>query len=243
MKKSTTTTLRLSSFAILTLAFLAGMLVYFLGAIGVDKLTPAAGAVSGGWQQVTVVVASNCDCITIFRPQPSLAGSGAPSDPFISNNTEVDMLVGVSGVGHITIEDENGDILAEFDQNFGDPPDRIVHITFPDAGGHKLIIKCDGAEVAANGVSTELYFNIGHLQPIVPDFTLPGAPKTGLYIYIAGYAVQVYSLLISGAIGAVAAWFILAAHRRRQQREKTQVRVFIKKPRPKRRSKKPPTRR
>jgi hypothetical protein len=230
MKKSTTTKLRLSNLVIIGLAFLAGMMVYFAGAIGYDRVVPHAGAASGAWHQVTVRVGV-CDCITIFQPEPSLPGGGTAGDPFVANNTQVSVMVGVSGVGHVTIQDEDGNILAEFDQTVSDPTERIVSVTFPSVGSHKLIVKLNGAEVAANGVSTELYFNIGRLPPLIPDLNLPGVPKTGIYVYIAGYAVQVYSLLISGVIGAVAAYFILKAHRRRQARNLTAVRVFIKKPR------------
>jgi hypothetical protein len=232
MKKSTTTTHRLSSLATIALAFLAGMLVYLLGAIGYDRLVPTAGAASSSWQQVTVRV-NQCDCITIFQPHPSLPGSGTASSPFVTNSTMVYVLVGVGGVGHVTIQDETGSILVEFDQTASDSLQRIVRLSFSNSGSHKLIIRFNGAEVAANGVPTELYFQIGRLPPLVPDLSLPGAPKTGLYVYIGGYAVQTYSLLISGVVGAVLAGFLLAAHRRYQRLNRTKVRVFIKKPRPK----------
>jgi hypothetical protein len=236
MKKSTTTRFRVSNLLIIILAFLTGGLIYFAGAILYDKLTPAAAAAGQAWQQVTVQVGV-CDCITIFRPQPSLSGAGLSTDPFITNNTRVDILVGVSGVGHITIADETGRVLAEFDQNFGDNPERTISIAFPNAGDQRLIIKLNGAEITANGVLSELYFRIGKLPSLIPDIKLPGVPNTG-YIYIGGYAVQIYSLLISGILSATAAGFLLAAYRRRQHRNQTTMRVFIKKP-TKKRGKKP----
>jgi hypothetical protein len=213
---------------IIGVSFLLGATLYFVSAIGIDKFTPHASAASSAWHQVTVQVGI-CNCITKFEPSPSLSGGGTDIDPFVDNNTTVDMLVGVNGQGHVTIEDETGATLAEFDKTASDPTDRLVTINFKTVGSHKLIVKIDGFENAANGLPTELFFLIGKLPPLVPDIKLPwmpNVPNTG-YIYIGGYAVQVYSLIISGAVFAVIAGILLAAHRRRQDRDRTNVKVFV----------------
>lgn len=226
MKKSTTTRFRISDIIIIIFAFVGGALLYFLSAVGIDKITPAAGA-AGAFQQVTVKV-NACNCITEFEPNPMLPGNGVQNDPYISNNMRVNIAFKANGVGKITIEDENGNVLYVFAQTNSNEPEHIIPIVFPSAGDHKLIIKIDGDEYAINGVSTELYFRIGKLPPIIPD--IPGVPSTGSYIYIAGYAVQTYSLLASGIIVAVIAAILLFFVRRRQHRDETKVKVVTKTP-------------
>lgn len=228
MKKSTTTSFRFSNIIIIALAFVLGAVLYFVAAVGIDKLTPAAGAASGAWQQVTVKVGV-CDCITEFKPDPMLPGSGTVDDPFVSNNTSVGIAFKLNGTGKITIEDENGNVLYTYIQDVSNSPEQLATITFPNAGDHKLIIKIDGQEVSSNGVQTELYFRIGKLPPIIPD--IPGVPSTGAYIYIGGYAVQTYSLIISGVAVAILAAFILFFYRRRQHRDETKIKVKTKKAR------------
>ena len=230
MKKTVTNSFRLSNVLIISLAFLLGAVVYFLGAVGLDKITPAAGAASGAFQQVSVQVDS-CNCITEFKPDPMLPGSGKKDNPYISNSTQVSIAFKASGKGKITIEDEKGNILYTFNQTDPNTSEQIAKITFSTVGSHKLIIKIDGAEVCANGVETVLYFKIGKLQPIVPDITLPwmpNVPNTG-YIYIGGYAVQIYSLILSGLIFAIIAGLLLMVYRKRKARNQTNIRVFIKK--------------
>lgn len=232
MKKTTTTSFRPSNILIIFIAFILGAVIYFFGAIGIDKIIPSAGATSGAFQQVTVQV-KGCNCITIFEPDPMLSGGGTKDNPYVSNNTHVSMGFKANGRGVITIEDENGKILYTFNQTDSNTPEQIVTIDFETVGTHKLIIKINGAETCANGVETELYFRIGKLPPIIPDIPLPwlpGVPNTG-YINIGGYAVQTYSLIISGVLFAIIAGFLLAAYRRREARNKTSIKVFVKKPR------------
>jgi len=230
MKKSTTThhKHRLINIAIVAAAFLVGALLYFLLAIGINKITPVAGAANGAWHQVTVTP-GKCDCVVKFEPDPMLPGSGAESDFFIADNTTVGVKIGVNGVGYITIQDENGNVLYSYYQTSSDAIERTILITFPGVGEHKLIVKINGAEVALNGVDTELYFRVGKLPPLIP-----GIPNTGGYIYIAGYAVQTYSLLASGVIMATIAAFLLFRYRRRQHRADTSVKVIKQKPAKKR---------
>ena len=229
MKKSTTTSHkhRLINIAIVAAAFLVGALLYFLLAVGISKTTPTAGAATGAWQQITVNVGA-CNCLIKFQPQPMLPGSGTLEDPFVSDNTTVGVLVQVNGSGTVTIEDGDGNILATYFQSNFDDPERVLDITFPNVGSHKLIVKINGDEVALNDVSTELYFSVSKLPSI------PGIPNTGGYIYIAGYAVQTYSLLASGVIMATIAAFLLFRYRRRQHRADTSVKVIKQKPAKKR---------
>lgn len=233
MKKSTTTRSYFSNIFIIALAFVAGAMIYFLGAIGFDKIAPYAGAANGSHQQVTVLVGT-CNCITEFKPNPMLPGSGNQSDPYISNNMHVNMAFKANGIGKITIEDENGNILYEYNQTVIDGQERIIPIVFPNAGNHKIVIKFNGDEVSSNGVHTELFFRISRLIPIIPDLEIPGVPNTGAYIYIAGYAVQTYSLIISGAVVAIVAGILLFFYRRRQRRDVTKVKSFVKKTTPRR---------
>lgn len=227
MKKTTKTSFRLSNIVIIFIAFILGTVVYFFGAISFDKITPSAGATSGAFQQVTVQVDS-CDCITIFEPEPMLPGSGTKDSPYTSNNTRVSMGFKANGKGIITVEDENGKILYTFKQTNSNTPEQIIVIDFKTVGTHKLIIKINGEETCANGVEAELYFRIGKLPTIVPDIQLPGTPNTG-YINIAGYSIQIYSLLLSGILFAILAGILLIVYRRREARNKTNIKVFIKK--------------
>lgn len=213
MKKSALLHIRISDIVIITFAFMGGSLAYFLGVVGIDKITPTANATIGTLSEQIVTENKTFDSIAEFSPNPALPGSGTQEDPYISSNMRVNLTFKIDGIGKVTIEDENGTILYEYDQIVSQNPGHIVPIVFTKAGNHSLTIKVNGDDYISN-VNTKLHFRVGKLPPIVPN--IPGVPNTGNYIYIGGYAVQTYSLLTSGMLVAILTGVLLFFYHRYQ---------------------------
>jgi hypothetical protein len=234
MKKSTTTTRRsISSFSLLFIiaAFVAGALIYFFGALAISRLTPSAGAASGGWHEVVVRVGA-CDCVAKFVPIPALPGDGSQINPYQTDNSSVQIAITVNGKGYVTVEDETGKIVLAYNKTSYNVEEKIATVELPHSlGEHKLIVKINGEISTAEDVSAVMYINLVALPPIIPN--LPGVPSTGSYLYIAGYAVETYSLLIAGAIGAIIAGIVICFKRRfapRKSKKSLRIPVHRKKP-------------
>lgn len=231
-KKSFRKYLHVSDIIIIVFAFIGGALLYFLISAGVDKIVPTVSAT----EQYSDNKDKVCDCVTKFEPNPILPGAGTKNDPYISSSLRINISFKASTTGYITIENEVGNILYDYYQSISNDPGHIIPIVFAQAGNHQLIIKVNGNNDATDGANTELYFRVGELPPIIPN--IPGVPSTGAYIYIGGYAVQTYSLLASGVIVAVIAAILLFIYRRRQHRDETSVKAFVKKTKPRKKTSK-----
>jgi len=204
------------------LAFALGVVVYV--SVGIIMARGEVNA-NAAWHQITIQSAP-CDCITEFVPVQHLPGSGTLADPYVTYNSHVPVLVGVSGMGLVTVRDQFGDVLWSFDKvtpgftEFEVPID-LLH----GLGLYSLSVFLDGIEALGPNVESPMWIDYRALpvppKPPKPPVE-PDVPDTGSYLYIGGYAVQTYGATLAGVAVAALVFgiFVIIALKRRKQEEK-----------------------
>ena len=207
------------------LAFALGVVAYVVVGIVMTRGELRAEAASGGWQKVAVQ-ARLCDCITEFIPAQPLPGSGTFEDPYVTYNSHVPVLVGVSGMGLVTVRDQFGNVLWSFDKT--DPGFTEFEVPIDLAHGlgmYALSVFLDGIEALGPNVESPMWIDYRALpvppKPPKPPVE-PDVPDTGSYLYIGGYAVQTYGVVLAGVAMAALVFgiFVIIALKRRKQEEK-----------------------
>jgi len=204
----------LRAIAVSVIAFALGVAMFILVGIALAHGMTAANAAH---QQISVAANDVCNCIVKFAPNPPLAGSGTEEDPFMAYNANVSLLMGLSGAGVITIEDQNGNVLLTHTKSTTAYEEVTRTVTLPAGVGlYELTIFFDGIIMHGPSVVLPMFINYEEL-PI-------GPPDTGLgmgHLYVGGYAVQTFGVLWAGFLcGAVAfGIFVLIAIKRRKQEE------------------------
>jgi len=203
------------------IAFALGIAMYILVGIAVAHGETNANA---AWHQVSVE-AIDCDCVIKFVPQQPLPGSGTALDPFVTYNALTPIIVGVSGVGLVTIEDQHGHVLYTFNKTTDGYEELIAPVNLPDGTGmYELVVKLNGVEAIGPSVILPMFLDYrGLLLP-------PTTGVAGGYLYVGGYAVQTFNVLASGALFGMAAFLVFliaAARRRRREAESTRSNVVF----------------
>jgi len=210
----------LKAFLVTVLAFALGVVTYVSVGIIISRQEVGANA---AWHQLGVR-AELCDCITEFIPAQPLPGSGTLADPHITYNSRVPVLVGVSGVGLVTIEDQLGNVLWSFNKVAHGFSEFEVPIDLLNGPGlYGLSVFLDGIEALGPNVESPMWIEYRALPvpPVIPPVE-PDVPDTGSYLYIGGYAVQTYGVVLAGIAMAALVFgiFVIIALKRRKQEEK-----------------------
>jgi hypothetical protein len=180
----------------------------------------AAAQWSGRAEAVSTTVEARveqCDCLVRFFPAAQLPGSGTASDPFVVKNTKVDVKVGVNGVGLITIEDEDGNVLFTYNKTTEGYEEILAHVELQDEiGDHYLIAKLDGDDIKFNGSRAILYFRLEEVGDWID------VPSTG-YFRVFGYMVDASGAVASGLMSAIlfVGLFILFVVLKRREDERS----------------------
>ncbi|MCL1839724.1 hypothetical protein FWF89_01840 [Candidatus Saccharibacteria bacterium] len=209
----------IKAIAVSLIAFALGVAMYILVGIAVANGTANANA---AWQQVTIQPITECDCVAKFVPEQPLPGSGTTADPFVTYNSRVPMIVGVEGVGLVTIEDQHGNVLWSYNKIEPTYAEFVAQVDLPDGLGlYELAVKLDGVESIGPNVTLPVFIDYRSL-PLPPE--PPDTGANGGYLYIGGYAVQTFGVLLSGLLFGVVVFFIFfiaAARKRKQEAENT----------------------
>jgi len=173
---------------------------------------------NAAFQQITIT-AAECECIVKFLPEQSLPGSGTVGDPYVTYNSRVPLLVGVTGTGIVTIEDQYGHVLYTYDKTSPEYAETIAQIDLPNGLGlYALTVKLNGV-AAIDGPSVRVPMFIDYRALPLP----PEPPNTGglNYLYVGGYAVQTFGMIVAGILVAVVIFgiFMIVAMRRRRQQD------------------------
>jgi len=204
--------------AVSVVAFVLGVAIYILVGVAVAHGMSRANA---AWHQVTIAPVE-CDCVIKFVPNQPLLGSGTVIDPYITYNSQVPLVVGFTGVGLVTIEDQNGNILYTFNKVTAGYAEMIALVNLPNGlDTYELVVKVDGVEAIGPGVVLPMFLSYDLLPlRIAPPNTGAG----GGHLYVGGYAVQTLGVLMAGLLFGSMAFFIFfvaAARRRRREAEST----------------------
>lgn len=160
---------------------------------------------SGAHHQVTVSANVACDCIIEFQPVLPMAGSGTYANPFITYVSYVDVLVGFSGVGFISIEDEFGNEVWAYDQTSDDYQEYTVTLDLLHGIGlYHFTILVDGVIAVGPLALPVMYIDYRQL-PVPPE---PPTTGRGPIVYVGGYAASALGILGAGAISAGLAFLI-----------------------------------
>jgi len=206
----------IKAISISLVAFALGAAVYIGVGIAVAHGVSNANAAH---HEITIS-AVECNCIVEFVPKQPLPGSGTEVDPFVTYNSRVPVIVGVTGVGVVTIEDQHGHVLYTYNHPGAAYTEIVAQIDLPDGLGlYALTVKLDGiAAIAGLDVIVPMYIDYRAL-PLPPR--PPRPPDTGgsSHLFIGGYAVQTFGMMMAGLLfgGTMFFVFLMIAMRRRQR--------------------------
>jgi|GEM_PF-1906689 len=199
-------------------AFALGVVAYVLVGIAIAHGESKANA---AYHQVTVSPI-DCICIVKFIPERPSRGDGSETDPIVTYVSRVPLVVGVTGAGLVTIEDEHGRVLYSYYKTEAPHSETIAQVDLPDGLGlYALVVKLDGV-VAIEGpnVMIPMFIDYRAVDPIPLPPVPPLPPATGAsYLYVGGYAVQTIGVLLAGLLfGAITfGVFVLVAMGKRRQ--------------------------
>jgi hypothetical protein len=194
-------------------------LVIAVGGVGLVSFVPANAAQADA---VNVTVNVDSPQIDISVDKVNGINAGGVIETYNANNS---IVLDVVGIGVVTIKDQDGNVLYQYNKTTAGSEQLTADITLlGGVGTHQLTAEIDGPDGVRTANVTIIYKAVLPGIPGIPGTpsmpSVPGAPDTGLgYIYIAGRAIAVSSLvviilLLAGAIFAI--WFVA---RRRKQRE------------------------
>jgi hypothetical protein len=197
-------------------AFFFGFFAFIgaiIGPLAVSALIGNDADASGAWHQVTVS-ALPCDCLIKFGPAQSLDGSGSESDPYITKNASVPVLIGVAGVGLVTIEDENGNVIFSYNKTTPKYAEIPATLTLPEVGTYYFIAKLNGDPIMSSGKLAEIWIEYESSDTGID------VPNTG-YFYFGGYAIGATKSLAAGLLSVLffgLLWLIVILFARRRQK-------------------------
>lgn len=153
--------------------------------------------VSAAWQQISVSALEACDCVVKLAPTYPQGGDGSEPNPFVVDNKQVEMIVGVNGAASFEVIDQNGNVLFSHTKT----GDNYVEVPFEielrnGVGIYEIsIIMLDGTTTVG-----AVWLNYRAIGPPTP-------PNTG-YLYVGGYAFNGDGALMSG-FGAFMVSFVV----------------------------------
>ena len=201
----------LKAFLVSVVAFALGVAVYILVGIVIAHGVSNANA---AWHQIAVQPVA-CSCVVKFAPEQPLPGARTVSDPYITYNSWVPLVVGASGTGEIVIRDQNG-VLYNYNKTATPYAEVVAQVELSNGlGMYELTVWFDGVEGLGPDVQSPMFIEYRGLPPAPPN-------TGGGYLYIGGYAVQAFGVIWTGLVfGAVAfgVFILLAMKRRRQEAE------------------------
>lgn len=196
-------------------AFAFGILA--LIGVTIGPLTASAlfdADADAAYHTVSITIAP-CDCLTKFTSAAPLEGSGTSDNPYISKSNTVNVVVGVSGSGLVTIEDADGNILFSYNKTDDDYADIPVTIRLGDeVGTYFLEAKLDGNPLlSGTDIPAIMYIKYDSADSGID------VPNTG-YIYLGNYALGATRSLAAGFLSVIvfgALWLILILATRRRE--------------------------
>jgi hypothetical protein len=196
-------------------AFALGGAMYVVVGIAVAHGESRASA---AWQQVAIQPL-DCECILKFVPEQPLVGDGDVGSPYVSYNSQLSLVVGVASAGLITIEDQDGRVLFTYNKVSSVYEEVVAVVKLLDKlGVYELTVKLDGVKRLGPGVLSPMFVDYRGLP--LP----PGPPNTGGagHLYIGGYAVQTFGVLLAGLWFGAVAFFIFAIVAVRRQKQEAE---------------------
>ena len=178
----------LSGVAIAVFAFALGVFAYGIF-LFLQYSEPAEAATTSVSARV-----ERCDCIVKFFPAQALPGAGTESDPYQTEGSAIDLVIGVNGAGQITVTDENGVVLFSYYKSSGGYEEIRARVSLPE-GAHRLTALLDGNEIMWDGSAAVLYF-------MVENGSWIDVPGTG-YFRVFGQQIDVAGAVGSGLMGSV----------------------------------------
>jgi hypothetical protein len=168
--------------------------------VSLNNLTPMARAASDSIDGTLTVGSDQLQVVVV-----SVNGKSA-GRTVTTTNAKNKVTFDVQGVGLVTITDDKGDVLYQYDKVTSAPEEITADINLPgEPGEYKLTVQIASPQY---GVSQDTVTLIYESAPFVPN--IPGVPSTG-YLKIGGFSIPISSaliwLLIVAAAGA-AIWYL-----------------------------------
>lgn len=183
---------------------------FFVGASGFVGYSALVGmedqnTVSAAWQQLTINTTNDpCNCVTKLLPTRALSGTGEEDDPYVVNNSNVDMVVSVKGAAVFRVANQYGDVLFTYDKDtieYEEVP--FVAVLSHGVGDYKVYVTMvDGIDL------TEPVWI--RYKAIDGGEEVPLPPATG-YFYVAGFAFDMDGVLSSGSLAFFVVLIVMLA--------------------------------
>lgn len=176
---------------------------------------------SGAHHQIGVAANVTCDCIIKFAPVQPLAGSGTLANPFVTYVSYADVVVGFSGTGRVSVEDEDGvEVWAE-DQLVDEYQEYTLTLDLLNGIGlYHFTVLVDGSIQVGSQVLPVMYIDYRQI-PVPPEPPTTGG--RGPMVYVGGYAASALGVFIAGAISGgfafLIAFFIALGKKKREDEE------------------------